>query len=70
MFHELKDYKLDIFYSEEYEGYIATTLEIPSISGIGKTQEEALQELKTAFEMAKEIYQEDNREMPEPLMNQ
>ncbi len=68
MFYELKDYELDIVYSEEDEGYIATTLEIPSISGIGKTPEEALQELKTAFELASEIYQEDNREMPEPLM--
>lgn len=41
-------YTIKIFFSEEDEGYIAIAEELDSISSFGKTEEEALKELKTA----------------------
>ena len=41
-------YTIKIFFSEEDEGYIAIAEELDSISAFGKTEEEALKELKTA----------------------
>lgn len=41
-------YTIKIFFSEEDEGYIATAEELDSISAFGKTEEEALKELKIA----------------------
>ena len=68
MYYDLEDYEVNIFYSEEYGDYTATTLEIPSISAYGETQVKALKNLKTTFKQAKEIFMENNDEMPEPLV--
>ena len=41
-------YKIDVFYSQEDEGYIATVPELPGCSAFGETKEEALKEIEVA----------------------
>ena len=44
-------YTIEIFYSEEDEGYIAVVPELPGCSAFGETPEEALKEVKIAIEL-------------------
>jgi len=39
---------IEIFYSEEDEGYIAVVPELPGCSAFGETEKEALKEIKVA----------------------
>lgn len=60
-------YAIEIFYSEEDEGYIAVVPELPSCSAFGETEEEALNEVKIAIELWLETAEKEGREAPEPL---
>jgi len=42
-------YAIEIFYSEEDEGYVATVPELPGCSAFGESEEEALKEVKIAI---------------------
>ena len=42
---------LEIFYSEEDNGYIAIIPELPGCSAFGETEEKALEEIKRAMEL-------------------
>ena len=42
---------LEIFYSEEDNGYIAIIPELPGCSAFGETEEKALEEIKMAMEL-------------------
>ena len=44
----MKDYHINIFYSEEDEGYIADIPDLKACSAFGRTPEEALKELQIA----------------------
>lgn len=44
----MKDYHINIFYSEEDEGYIADIPDLEACSAFGETPSEALQELEIA----------------------
>ena len=44
----MKDYHINIFYSDEDEGYIADIPDLEACSAFGNTAEEALREVKTA----------------------
>ncbi len=44
-------YTIEIFYSEEDEGYIAVVPELSGCSAFGEAEEEALREIKTAIEL-------------------
>ncbi len=44
----MKDYHINIFYSEEDEGYIADIPDLECCSAFGRTPEEALAEVKSA----------------------
>ncbi len=44
----MKDYHINIFYSEEDEGYIADIPDLKYCSAFGDTPEEALKELQIA----------------------
>lgn len=44
-------YAIEIFYSEEDEGHIATVQELPECSAFGETEEEALKEIKIAIDL-------------------
>ena len=56
-------YKIITFQDEEGD-YIATCKEMPSISGIGDTESEAVEEYKIAMSLVEEIMEEDGTPMP------
>lgn len=69
MLYDLENYKQIIFPKKNGDNtyYVATTIELPAISGCGDTPDEAYNELKTAFKLVYESFKEDNEEMPRPL---
>lgn len=42
---------IEIFYSEEDEGYIAIVPELPECSAFGETEEEVVKEIKVAIDL-------------------
>ncbi|RLI77814.1 type II toxin-antitoxin system HicB family antitoxin [Archaeoglobales archaeon] len=60
-------YTIEIFYSEEDEGYIAVVPELPGCSAFGETEEEALKEIKVAIELWIETAKKEGREIPKPM---
>jgi predicted RNase H-like HicB family nuclease len=62
----MNKYTIEIFYSEEDEGYIAIVPELPGCSAFGETEEEALEEIKTAIELWIETAKKEGREVPKP----
>ena len=65
----LENYNFDGFiinlYVDEQGDWLAHFQEIPTVSAFGDTPQEALEELKTAWELVKEDYQESNKEIPQ-----
>jgi predicted RNase H-like HicB family nuclease len=59
-------YAIEIFYSEEDEGFIAVVPELPGCSAFGETQERALREVKIAMKLWLETAKEIGREIPVP----
>ena len=59
-------YAIEIFYSEEDNGYIATVPEFPGCSSFGETEELALEEIKIAMELWLETAKKEGRKIPEP----
>ncbi len=59
-------YKIEIFYSEEDEGYIAVVPELPGCFAFGETEEEALKEVKIAIELWLETARKEGRDIPQP----
>jgi predicted RNase H-like HicB family nuclease len=59
-------YAIEIFYSEEDEGYIAVVPELPGCSAFGETEEEALKEVKIAMDLWLETAQKEGRDIPKP----
>ncbi|MEI8375547.1 MAG: type II toxin-antitoxin system HicB family antitoxin [Planctomycetota bacterium] len=59
----MKDYHINIFYSDEDEGYIADIPDLEACSSFGSTPEEALAEL----EMAKEAWLDAARAFGKPV---
>ncbi len=59
-------YAIEIFYSEEDEGYISIVPELPECSAFGETEEEALKEIKVAMGLWLETAKKDGREIPKP----
>jgi len=59
-------YAIEIFYSEEDEGYIAIVPELPGCSAFGNTEEKALEEVKIAMSLWLETAKEIGREIPIP----
>jgi antitoxin HicB len=59
-------YSLQIKWSDEDNGYIATASELPGLSAFGKTQEEAVSELKIAAEAYLDALKESGQALPVP----
>lgn len=59
-------YSRQVFYSERYEAFVATSPEFPGVSSFGPTADEALDELDTALELGIETNQEEGWPLPEP----
>ena len=62
----MSKYAIEIFYSEEDEGYIAVAPELPCCSVFGETEEIALKEIKIAIELWLETAQKEGRKIPVP----
>jgi len=60
-------YTIEIFYSDEDEGYVAVAPELPGCSAFGKTEEEALKEVKIAIDLWLETARKEEREIPKPM---
>jgi len=59
-------YAIEIFYSEEDEGFIAIVPELAGCSAFGKTEEMALQEVKVAMQLWLETAREIGKSIPDP----
>jgi predicted RNase H-like HicB family nuclease len=62
----MKDYHINIFYSEEDEGYIADVPDLECCSAFGHTPEEALAELARAKEAWLEVARTSGKPIPQP----
>lgn len=59
-------YAIEIFYSEEDEGFIAIVPELAGCSAFGETEERALHEVKIAMQLWLETAKEIGRSIPVP----
>lgn len=62
----MKEYHINIFYSEEDGGYIADIPDLESCSAFGKTPEEALREVERAKAAWLEAAKETGKPIPPP----
>jgi len=62
----MRDYHINVFYSEEDEAYVADVPDLEFCSAFGSTPEEALREVLVAKELWLESAREDGRRIPEP----
>lgn len=63
----MKDYHINLFYSQDDEGWIADIPDLKHCSAFGETPEEALQEVLTAKKLWLESACADGAPIPEPL---
>ena len=62
----MKDYHINIFYSDEDGGYIAEIPDLVSCSAFGDSYEKALRELLLAKEAWIEAAREEGKQIPAP----
>jgi predicted RNase H-like HicB family nuclease len=62
----VKDYHINIFYSEEDEGYIADIPDLAACSPYGATPEEALRKVSAAKQAWLESARSEGKPIPEP----
>ena len=62
----MQDYHINIFYSEEDEGYIADIPDLVACSAFGETPEDALREIQEAKELWIEAAQAEGKPIPQP----
>jgi predicted RNase H-like HicB family nuclease len=62
----MKDYHINLFYSEDDDGYIADIPDLQSCSAFGETPEQALQEVLKAKEAWLEAAHISGKPIPEP----
>ncbi len=62
----MKDYHINIFYSEEDEGYIADIPDLKFCSAFGETPEEALRQVQIAKGVWLEAARAENKPVPLP----
>ena len=62
----MSKYAIEIFYSEEDEGYIAVVPELPGCSAFGKSEMEALEEVKLAMDLWLKTAKTEGRKIPKP----
>jgi predicted RNase H-like HicB family nuclease len=63
----VKDYHINIFYSDEDQGYIADIPDLPHCSAFGATPEEALAEVLQAKSAWLEAARAEGKKIPDPL---
>jgi predicted RNase H-like HicB family nuclease len=62
----MKDYHINIFYSEEDGGYIADIPDLEACSAFGETADEALREVEIARAALLEAARKEGKPIPEP----
>ena len=62
----MKDYHINIFYSEDDEGYIAAIPDLDSCSSFGLTPDEALHEVEIAREAWLKVASVEGKPIPQP----
>lgn len=62
----MKDYHINIFYSDEDEAYVADIPDLAHCSALGATAEEALHEVGTARDAWLESARAEGRPIPPP----
>ena len=62
----MKDYHINIFYSDEDGGYIADIPDLKACSAFGATPEEALNEVEVAKAGWLEAARQSGKETPQP----
>ena len=62
----MKDYHINIFYSEEDQGYIADIPDLKYCSAFGRTPDEALKNVLQAKETWLQSARDNNRAIPQP----
>ena len=63
-------YSINIFWSDEDNGYIAVTPEFPGLSAFGNTPEEAVAEARVALKLFIETHEDEGLPLPEPQIAQ
>jgi predicted RNase H-like HicB family nuclease len=63
----MKDYHVNVFYSEEDGGYIADVPDLKACSAFGSTPEKALHEVELAKEAWLQTAKDDGIQIPPPL---
>ncbi len=66
----MKDYHINIFFSEEDGGYIADVPDLKYCSAWGETYEDALREVRVAMDLHLDVLEETGRPIPEPKARQ
>lgn len=62
----MKDYHINVFYSEEDEGYIADIPDLKYCSAFGETPEEAVREVQLAKAVWLEAASAEGKLIPQP----
>ena len=62
----MKDYHINIFFSDEDRGYIADVPDLEHCSAFGKTPAEALKELERAKRLWLKVARQLRRKIPPP----
>ena len=62
----MKDYHINIFYSEEDDGYIADIPDLEACSAYGRTPAEALAEVEVARDAWLDAARAERKPIPEP----
>ena len=62
----MKDYHINVFYSEEDEGYVADIPDLKYCSAFGESPEEALPEVLRAKDVWSESARTHGKSVPEP----
>ena len=64
--NKMHRYAIEIFFSEEDEGYIAIVPELPGCSAFGNDEKSALEEVMVAMDLWLEAAIKEKREIPSP----
>jgi predicted RNase H-like HicB family nuclease len=62
----MRDYHINIFYSEDNDGYIADIPDLEACSAFGKTPDEALREVQQAKKLWLEAARAEGKPVPAP----
>jgi len=62
----MRDYHINIFYSEDDEGYIADMPDLEACSAFGDTPDEALHEVQKAKDLWIKVAQAEDKSIPPP----